>query len=109
MLKKKKRMLKGTGERLRLSVFRSNKNLYAQIIDDQKGKTILGLSEQKINESKSKEKLTRMEKARILGQTLAQRAKIKKVTKVVFDKGSYAYHGRIKALADGAREGGLEF
>src|SRR3989338_6248607 len=83
----------------RLTVFRSNKYIYAQIIDDKSGKSIVFASEKEID----------TEKAAILGRILAQKAKKKKIDKVIFDKGSYKYHGRIKALAEGAREGGLVF
>ena len=91
--------------RPRLTVFRSNKYIYAQIIDDKSGKTIVFVSEKEI-ETKG---IKKTEKAKVLGQTLAQKAKKKKVDKVIFDKGNYKYHGRVKALAEGAREGGLQF
>ncbi len=87
----------------RLSVFRSNNYVYAQIIDDSAHKTLIGVTETK------KQTGTKSERARVLGQELAKQALAKKIKKVVFDKGSYAYHGRVKALAEGAREGGLEF
>jgi len=87
----------------RLSVFRSNNYVYAQIIDDSSHKTLIGVSEAKDQTG------TKTERARVLGQELAKQAIDKKITKVVFDKGSYAYHGRVKALAEGAREGGLQF
>lgn len=87
----------------RLSVFRSNTHIYAQIIDDAAHKTILGIAEKKEATG------TKVERAKMVGQELAKAAIDKKITKVVFDKGSYAYHGRVKALAEGAREGGLEF
>ena len=87
----------------RLSVFRSNNYVYAQIIDDSTQKTLLGVTEGKEQSG------TKSERARVLGQELAKQALSKKIKKVVFDKGSYAYHGRVKALAEGAREGGLEF
>lgn len=89
----------------RLSVFRSNKYIYAQIIDDLKNKTLVAVSEKEIEDSKMK----KIEKAKIVGQKLAQKAKAKKIKNVVYDKGAYRYHGRIKALAEGAREGGLAF
>lgn len=107
---KKKRLQKrvrskiGKGK-IRLSVFRSNKHIYAQIIDDSMGKTLLSVSEKEVKE----EKVTKTEKAKTLGLLLAKKAGTKKITKVVFDRGSFRYHGRVKALADGAREGGLEF
>lgn len=97
--------VRGTAEKPRLSVFRSNDAIYAQIIDDTIGKTIIGVSEKLLGSTKG----TKTENAKALGATLAQKAGEKKITSVVFDKGSYKYHGRVKALAEGAREGGLEF
>jgi large subunit ribosomal protein L18 len=96
--------VKNAGERLRLSVYRSNKYISAQIIDDVKNVTVIGVSEQNL-----KTKGTKSEKAKELGKLLAEKAKAKKITKIVFDRGSYAYHGRVKQVAEGAREGGLEF
>lgn len=96
----------GTAKRPRLSVFRSNKHIYAQVIDDEKGRTIVGISDPAAKDAKKQNKSIR---ARALGKLLAQRAKEAKVKKVVFDRGGYNYHGRLKSLADGAREGGLEF
>lgn len=89
--------------RPRLSVFRSNSYIYAQIIDDKSQKTLLGVSEKK------EQKGNKTERAHMLGQELAKMALTKKIKEVVFDKGRYAYHGRVKALAEGAREGGLVF
>lgn len=91
--------------RARLSVFRSNKYIYAQIIDDATGATLVAASEKEA----SRGKLTKTQKAEAVGKTIAERAQKKKIKKVVFDRGSYKYHGRIKALADAARAGGLEF
>lgn len=91
-------------KRPRLSVFRSNKYIFAQLIDDVKSETIVGLSEKAV-----KSKGTKSEKAKELGLLLAAKAKAKKITKIVFDRGSYAYHGRIKSIAEGLREGGMEF
>lgn len=90
--------------RIRVSVFRSNKYIFAQIIDDVKNVTIVGVSEKDL-----KTKGTKTEKAKALGLVLAEKAKAKKVTKIVFDRGSYAYHGRVKSFADGLREGGMDF
>jgi large subunit ribosomal protein L18 len=101
-----RKKLHGTHEMPRLTVFRSNKYMYAQLIDDTVHKTLFGVSEKQLS---APEKQTKSERARLLGQELAKRAEKKKITKIVFDKGRYAYHGRIKALADGAREGGLQF
>ncbi len=89
----------------RLSVFRSNTKLYAQIIDDSKGHTLLSVSEKELTDSKG----TRVEKAAVLGELTAKKAIAKKIKQVVFDKGSYQYHGRVKAFAEGARKGGLQF
>lgn len=89
----------------RLTVFRSNKHIYAQVIDDIKGTTLVSVSEKEVESAKS----TKIEKAKVVGQKLAEKAIKAKVKNVVFDKGAYKYHGRVKALADGAREGGLVF
>ena len=96
----------GTPERPRLNVFRSGTNIYAQIIDDTKGYTIVSASSlEKGFEGKGNDCAA----AKKVGQTIAQRAKDKGINVVVFDRGGYVYRGRIKALADGAREAGLEF
>lgn len=98
--------IQGTKERPRLSVFRSNKFIYAQLINDDKAETILGVSEKNLGkEIKGK----KSDKARELGLFLAKMAISKKISTAVFDRGSYAYHGRIKQVAQGAREGGLKF
>lgn len=99
--------MQGTKEMPRLSVFRSNKYMYAQLIDDVQGKTLLGVSEKQLKEKK--EKIVKTERAKQLGLLLAQKASALKVRKVVFDRGSYTYKGRVKSIADGAREGGLQF
>jgi large subunit ribosomal protein L18 len=93
----------GTAERPRLSVFRSNMALYAQLIDDVKGNTIGSASSLEIKGKKM------MEKAVMVGETIAKVAKEKKISKVVFDRGGYVYTGRVKALADAARKAGLNF
>lgn len=98
--------MQGTEKRPRLTIFRSNNHMYAQIIDDTKHVTLLGLSDKKAVTEKVSGK---MNIAKLLGVALAKKAIEKKITSVVFDKGSYAYHGRIKAIAEGAREGGLQF
>lgn len=90
--------------RVRVTVFRSNKYISAQIIDDIKNETVVGISDKTL-----KLKGTKSEKAKELGLLLAKKAKTKKIKKVVFDRGSYAYHGRVKNIAEGLREGGLEF
>ena len=97
------------GARPRLSVFRSSKQIYAQVIDDEQGRTLASASTiEKALREQLKTGAT-VEAARIVGKELAERAKKAGVAKVVFDRGGYMYHGRVKALAEGAREGGLEF
>lgn len=91
-------------DRLRLSVYRSSKYIFAQLIDDVKGVTIVGVSEKSLKTTG-----TKTEKAKALGLLLANKLKTKKITKIVFDRGSYAYHGRVKNVAEGLREGGIEF
>lgn len=90
-------------DRPRLTVYRSNVNIYAQIIDDQKARTLVSASSKEIKGA------TKTDQASEVGKILAQKAKEAKITKVVFDKGAYKFHGRVKALATGAREGGLQF
>lgn len=92
-------------DKIRLSVFRSNKYISAQVIDDNKGVTLLSVSEKEIK----KDGKTKTERAKNLGLLLAKKSKNKKIEKVVFDRGRFKYHGRVKALAEGAREGGLKF
>ena len=98
--------ISGTPERPRLNVFRSNANIYAQIIDDVNGVTLVSAN----TLEKGFEGATgNAEAAKKVGVTLAERAKAKGITQVIFDRGGYVYHGRVAAVADGAREGGLEF
>ncbi|MCO5725246.1 50S ribosomal protein L18 [Robiginitalea marina] len=97
----------GTPERPRLSVFRSNKEIYAQIIDDTTGKTLVAASSRDKDLSASKG--TKSEIASEVGKVLAKKAQSAGVEAVAFDRGGYQYHGRVKSLADGAREGGLKF
>ena len=97
--------IKGTGIRPRLSVYKSNRFMYAQLINDEERKTIIGVSEIRLKEVIS----GKIAKARALGILLAKKAIDKKFKKVVFDRGSYSYHGRVGGVAAGAREGGLEF
>ncbi len=99
----------GTAERPRLNVFRSEANIYAQVIDDVAGHTLASASTIDNEVSKLIEGKTKSESAKIVGTVVAQRAKAAGISKVVFDRGGYRYFGRISALADGAREGGLEF
>jgi len=99
----------GTPERPRLNVFRSLNEIYAQVIDDEAGHTLVAASTVE-GELRSKlEGLTKTEQAKMVGQLVAERAKDKGIETVVFDRGGYRYIGRVKALADGAREGGLQF
>ncbi len=99
----------GTAERPRLVVFRSNKQIYAQVIDDEKGVTLAAAaSNDKALAAECKGK-TGIEAAAIVGKAIAERAKERGIEKVSFDRGGYLYHGRVKSLADGAREGGLIF
>ncbi len=108
-LKRHKRVrskISGTPERPRLNVFRSETNIYAQIIDDTKGVTLVSASSlEKSFEGTG----SNMEAAKKVGQIVAERAKAAGIEAVVFDRGGYLYHGRVKALAEGAREGGLQF
>ena len=97
----------GTVERPRLVVFRSLKHIYAQLVDDDQGKTLAAVSDR--TKELVREKPGKVGAARAVGKLLAQRAKAQGVTKVVFDRAGYLYHGRVRAVADGAREGGLEF
>ena len=99
----------GTPERLRLNVFRSSAHIYAQIIDDTQGRTLVAASS---IDTALREGLTgqpKLAKSKAVGEMLARRAREAGITKVVFDRGGYLYHGRVKAVADGAREGGLDF
>lgn len=100
--KKIRRRVFGTSKRPRLAVFRSSKHIYAQIIDDSVGKTLIG-------ESDLVEKGAKTEKAYAVGKKLAEKAVKKNITTVVFDRAGFLYHGRIAELAKGAREGGLKF
>ena len=93
----------GTAERPRLVIFRSLKHITAQIVDDTTGRTMMTVSSTNIESGK------KTEKSAEVGKRIAQRAKDAGITKVVFDRAGYKYHGRVKAVADGAREGGLEF
>ena len=97
--------VRGTAERPRLSVFRSNRAIWAQIIDDSKGHTLASAGSAHVTENG----LSRKDQATKVGELLAQRAKAAGILQVVFDRGPYLYHGRVKALADGARQGGLDF
>jgi large subunit ribosomal protein L18 len=102
-------VVSGTAERPRLNVFRSEANIYAQVIDDVQGHTLASASTIDNEVAKLIEGKTKSESAKIVGTVVAQRAKAAGISKVVFDRGGYRYFGRISALADGAREGGLDF
>jgi len=99
----------GEPDRPRLNIFRSEKHIYAQVIDDRKGHTLAAASDAEPALKTRLASVKPMERAKLIGETVAQRALDKGVKKVVFDRAGYKYHGRIKALADGARAGGLEF
>ncbi len=99
----------GTAERPRLVVHRSLKNLEAQIVDDGRGVTIMGISTLAGDVKDAASDLSKTDRGRLAGKLLGERARAQGITKVVFDRGGYLYHGRVKAFADGAREGGLEF
>jgi len=99
----------GTAQRPRLAVFRSNKQIYAQVIDDEKGQTLVAAaSNDKLLAAQCKGK-NGIESAAIVGKAVAERALDKGITEVSFDRGGYLYHGRVKSLAEAAREGGLKF
>jgi large subunit ribosomal protein L18 len=107
-LKRRRRVrakVQGSAERPRISVFRSNRGVFAQLIDDESGRTLASVS---WTEADLKT-LTGVEQARRAGALLAERARAAGVSEVVFDRGGYKYHGRVQALAEGAREGGLQF
>jgi len=99
--------IRGTAERPRLTVFRSNKEIYAQIIDDLNNKTLLTVSTKAKDIDSSSG--TKMEKAKTVGKAIAEKAKANGIETVVFDRNGYLYHGRVKSLAEAAREGGLKF
>jgi large subunit ribosomal protein L18 len=101
-----RKKINGSASLPRLSVFRSNKEIYAQLIDDKKGVTLVAASSREASVSKS---VNKTEQAKEVGKSLAEKAKAENIANVVFDRGGYLYHGRVKALADGAREAGLQF
>jgi large subunit ribosomal protein L18 len=101
--------LSGTSERPRLNVFRSLDHIYAQVIDDVEGRTLASASSLDKDLRSEMSDKTKKEQAELVGKTVAERAKVVGIETVVFDRGGFLYHGRIKALADGAREGGLKF
>ena len=104
---KLRKTIKGTTEAPRLSVYRSNAEIYAQLIDDKGGKTLLAVGS--VEKSISASKVNKIEKAKLVGKLIAEKAVASGITSVVFDRNGFLYHGRIKSLAEGAREGGLKF
>lgn len=111
-LKRKQRIrrkMEGTQDRPRLSVFRSSKHIYAQVIDDTAGRTLVAASTMEKALKDKTDFENKISKAFYIGKLVAERAKGKGVSKVVFDRNGFMYHGRVKALSDGAREGGLNF
>jgi len=104
-----RKFVSGNSERPRLNVFRSLTGIYAQVIDDDAGHTVVSASSIDSELRTKMEGLTKTEQANLVGKAVAERAKEKGIETVVFDRGGYRYAGRIKALADGAREGGLKF
>ena len=105
--KRIRRKISGTAARPRMSVFRSNKQIYVQIIDDEVGKTIVSASSRE--NGIENEKITKIEQAAKVGALIAEKAKAAGIETVVFDRKGYLYHGRVKSLADAARNGGLKF
>ena len=99
----------GTPERPRLVIFRSLKHIYAHLVDDTKGRVIMGLADSSEGVARAEGAKGKVGKGYAVGQALAAKAKEAGISKVVFDRAGYAYHGRVKAVADGARKGGLEF
>jgi len=108
--KRRKKRIRGDSQRPRLVVFRSLNNIYGQIVDDSSSKTLVGASSlsKEIREEVKKSK-GKTEKSKLVGKLIAQRALSKNIRQVIFDRNGYAYHGRVKALAESAREAGLEF
>ncbi|MCR4965032.1 MAG: 50S ribosomal protein L18 [Bacteroidales bacterium] len=102
-----RRIVSGTAARPRLSVFRSNRDIYVQLIDDQAGVTLASASSKLAGIAD--QKVTKCEKSALVGKEIAQRALAAGINEVVFDRNGYLYHGRVKSLADAAREGGLKF
>ena len=103
-----RKKISGTIETPRVAVYRSNKQIYAQVVDDQKGETILSASSRE-KEIAEQTGIKKVEQAKLVGKLLAVKCKEKGIEKVVFDRSGYKYHGRVKSLADAAREGGLNF
>lgn len=104
---KLRKSINGTAQAPRLSVYRSNSEIYAQLIDDKGGKTLLAVGS--VDKSVQAAKANKSEKAKLVGKLIAEKAVASGITAVVFDRNGFLYHGRIKSLAEGAREGGLKF
>ena len=102
-----RKIVKGTSEKPRLTVFRSNKQIYAQIIDDLAGKTLIQASS--VVKELADQKVKKIDQAKLVGKLIAERAVEAGINEVVFDRNGYLYHGRVKSLAEAAREGGLKF
>jgi large subunit ribosomal protein L18 len=107
--KVRRNVRRAAGDRARLSVFRSSKHIYAQVIDDADGQTVVSASSLEKDMRGNLKTGANIEAAKAVGKRLAERAAAKGIKEVVFDRGGYLYHGRVKALADAAREGGLDF
>ncbi len=107
--KKLRNKIQGTSQKPRLSVFRSEKHIYAQLIDDTKGNTIVAASTAEKEIAAKLEVTSNVDAAKVVGAAIAQKSLAKGINEVVFDRGGFIYHGRIKALADAAREAGLQF
>jgi large subunit ribosomal protein L18 len=105
--KRIRKIISGTQNRPRMTVFRSNKEIYVQLVDDLAGKTLLSASSQ--SEEIQSQKTTKIEQAKLVGKLIAGKAVQAGITQVVFDRNGYLYHGRVKSLAEAAREGGLKF
>lgn len=103
-----RKKISGTAEKPRIAVFRSNKQIYAQVVDDIKGITILSVSSRE-KEVAEQTGIKKTEQAKLVGKSLAEKCKEKGIENVVFDRSGYKYHGRVKSLAEAAREGGLKF
>ena len=102
-----RKTVKGTSGNPRLSVYRSNSEIYAQLVDDLIGKTLLAVGS--VDKAIKSAKASKIEKAKLVGKLIAEKATAKGISSVVFDRNGFLYHGRIKSLAEGAREGGLKF
>lgn len=102
-----RKRVSGTAQEPRLSVYRSNSEIYAQLIDDRGGKTLMAVGS--VDKDLKGDKATKLEKARQVGRKIAEKAVSSGITTVVFDRNGFLYHGRVKSLAEGAREGGLKF